>query len=75
MVCLASARQRLKTIMSVGDRVRFIRIKAPFLFLTATAQSLSWMHTAYVLCVFWVHASHFVTSRPFLMRLVWSAFE
>jgi len=24
---------------------------------------------------FWVHASDFVTSRPFLMRLVWSAFE
>jgi len=30
---------------------------------------------ACVLCVFWAHASDFVTSRPFVMRLVWSAFE
>jgi len=36
---------------------------------------LSSMHTVCVLCVFWAHASDFVTSRPFLMRLVWSAFE
>jgi len=36
---------------------------------------LSWMHKACVLCVFWAHASDFVTSRPFLMRVVWSAFE
>jgi len=35
----------------------------------------SWMHTSCVLCIFWAHASNFVTSRPFLMRLVWSAFE
>jgi len=33
------------------------------------------MHTAFVLCGFWAHASDFATSRPFLMRLVWSAFE
>jgi len=33
------------------------------------------MHTAWVLFVFWAHESDFVTSRPFLMRLVWSAFE
>jgi len=33
---------------------------------------LSWMHTACVLWVFWAHASDFVTSRRFLMRLVWS---
>ena len=31
--------------------------------------SLSCMHTASVLCVFWAHASDFVTTRPFLMRL------
>jgi len=36
---------------------------------------LSYMHTACVLCVFWAHASDFVTSRPFVMPLVWSAFE
>jgi len=30
---------------------------------------------ACILCVFRAHASDFVTSRPFLMRLVWSAFE
>jgi len=33
------------------------------------------MQTACVLCVFQAHGSDFVTSRPFLMRLVWSAFE
>jgi len=33
------------------------------------------MHTACVLCVFWTHASDFVTSRPFLMRLLQSAFD
>jgi len=33
------------------------------------------MHTVCILCVFWAHASDFVMSRPFLMRLVWSAFE
>jgi len=27
------------------------------------------MHMACVLCVFWAHASDFVTSSPFLMRL------
>ena len=32
------------------------------------------MHTAWVLCVFWAHTSDFVTSRPFLMRLLWSVF-
>jgi len=36
---------------------------------------LSCMHTACVLCVFWAHASDFMTLRPFLIRLVWSAFE
>jgi len=33
------------------------------------------MHKIHVLCIFWAHASDFVTSRPFLMRLEWSAFE
>jgi len=31
------------------------------------------MQTARILCVFWAHASDFVTSCPFLMCLVWSA--
>jgi len=35
----------------------------------------SYMHTVCVLCALWTHASDFVTSRPSLMRLVWSAFE
>ena len=35
----------------------------------------SYMHTACILCVFWAHASDFLTSRPFLRRLVRSAFE
>jgi len=36
-------------------------------------ETLSWMHTTCVLCVSWAHASDFVTSRPFVMRLIWSA--
>jgi len=43
-----------------------------FQFYNKAKTEQSWMHTA---CVFWAHASDFVTSPPFLMRLVWSAFE
>ena len=38
-------------------------------------EPFSYMHTACVMCVFWAHASDLVTSRRFLMCLVWSAFE
>jgi len=34
---------------------------------------LSWMHTTCVQRIFWAHVSDFVTSRPLLMPLVWSA--
>jgi len=40
-----------------------------------TTGEVATMHTACVMYVFWAHASDFVMSCHFLMRLVWSAFK